>query len=100
MDPAAYPAPIDHEWAEEQGLSMEEVAELAGRSFEAPTYFLPQHEDEFATDIQEVGWSGRVEAGLGVGGCAVGCWSAAASAARVGGLQRRGRGASLAVHQP
>lgn len=60
MDPDTYPAPIDHEWAEAQGFSMEEVAQMVGRSFEAPTYFLPQNEDEFATDIQEGYGTGKM----------------------------------------
>eukprot|EP00798_Chlamydomonas_sp_ICE-L_P020793 gene20793-27622_t len=57
--PDEYNATIDHGWAQEQGMSVEDVLEATGRVYDPPTYFTQNDQSEEADAFQEaMGWDG------------------------------------------
>ncbi|KXZ53751.1 hypothetical protein GPECTOR_6g668 [Gonium pectorale] len=51
VHPDDYESPVDHSWAEANGWTPEDVAEVAGRTLDTPTYFIPMDEQIVAEQI-------------------------------------------------
>lgn len=52
VPPDDYDCPIDHAWAADMGLSMEDICYLTGRTYEPTPYFIPFNDDAWAKSAQ------------------------------------------------
>lgn len=55
MRPELYQAPINHDWALENEMDMEDIVEATGRDYKPTNYLIPQDDAERARDVQQVG---------------------------------------------
>lgn len=55
MRPELYQAPINHDWALENEMDMEDIVEATGRDYKPTNYLIPQDDAEWARDVQQVG---------------------------------------------
>jgi len=51
--PDEYISPIDHAWAQEQGMTMEDITDVTGRYYEPSSYILPPEQGEEADELQQ-----------------------------------------------
>ena len=79
MRPELYQAPINHDWALENEMDMEDIVEATGRDYKPTNYLIPQDDAERARDVQQVGGAaceGHGDAGDAREGSATAmCWS-------------------------
>lgn len=51
MSPDEYEPPISHAWAVEQGMSMSDILEATGRTYEPTNYLIPQNQRSLANEM-------------------------------------------------
>jgi hypothetical protein len=61
MNPDEYEPPISHAWAVEQGMSMNDILEATGRTYEPSNYLIPQNQRSLANELVQVGMQAPLE---------------------------------------